>query len=285
MLFNLKRYKDNPQILCRTSDEDFDPHALSDKIVGFFMPVYKCKDLMIKAIKSLVLSMPENYPFGLIVVDGGSGDQTIQWCRENGITCVGQHTPGWRWKTNGLCFETPNACIETLLGPFDNDRKEYEQGHKYSHICWLHSDMTFPENGWMQKLVEIYDADPEIGILGPCTDQYKGMPQEFKEGNVAPFIISTEIMAEHHAKHGWFYPPEMYFCVGYCDWAMHQRFMELGYKSLIYRDIFVNHPMMGTREIIYRTDRPERDKAWRHNEKYYKEKYNTNNDPWNSQKL
>lgn len=285
MLMNLKAYKDNPQILCRTDDPDFDPYALSKKVVGMFMPVYKCKDLVINSITSLVNTMPENYPFGLIVVDGGGGDGTVQWCRENGIVCVGQHTPGWKWKTNGLCFETPNASIETLLGPWEADRKEYVRGHSYSHICWLHSDMEFPEIDWLGKLVEVYDQHPEFGILGPMTDQYLNMPEEFREGNVAPFVISTEKMAKHHAKYGWFYPPEMYFCVGYCDWAMHHRFMSFGWKSMIYRDIFVKHPMMGTREIIYRTDRSERDRAWDHNQKYYKDTYKTLNDPWNSQNI
>ena len=111
------------------------------------------------------------------------------------------------------------------------------------------------------------------------------MVPEFKEGNVAPFIISVNKMAQHHAKYGWFYPPEMYFCVGYCDWAMHHRFMSFGWKSLVWRDVFVMHPMMGTREIIYRTDRPERDKAFRHNQEYYVLTHNTLNDPWNSQKI
>jgi hypothetical protein len=219
------------------------------------------------------------------VIDGNSGDGTVQWCRENGIACVGKHTPDWQWETSGLCKQTPNAAIHTLLGNWKGDTKEFGHQDRYSHVGWLHSDMEFPEAGWLAKLVGIYDTHPEFGILGPQTDQWKGMEQEFKEGNVAPFIISVGKMKEHYAKYGWFYPPEMWFCVGYCDWAMHHRFMSLGYKSMVARDIFVQHSMMGTREIIYRTDRSQRDQAWSDNQKYYKDHHHTVNDPWNSQKL
>jgi hypothetical protein len=285
MLMNLKSYKDNPQILCRTDDPDFDPYKLSDRIVGLFMPVYKCKDLMVKSIKSLVNTMPENYPFGLVVIDGDSGDGTVQWCRENGIVCVGKHTPDWQWDTSGLCKETPNACIQTLLGNWKTDTKEFGYGGRYTHIGWLHSDMEFPDTGWLGKLVSMYDEHPEFGILGPQTDQYIGMKEEFREGNVAPFIISVDKLKQHYEHHGWFYPPQMWFCVGYCDWAMHHRFMKLGYKSMIARDIFVKHPMMGTREMIYRTDRTVRDRAFRENQQYYEQHYRTLNDPWNSQTI
>lgn len=280
----LKVHSSDEQIRCKT-DGDFEVNK--EKLVGIFLPVLKSRHLLVKAYNSLVDSMPDGYPFGIIVVDGGSGDGTVEWCNNNNVPCYGNHMPKdqWRWQTSGLCKETPNACIEALLGKWLPNQQRFEREDRYGYVCWLHADMTFPQVGWLGRLVEIYEKTPNVGILGPQTDQYLGMHHEMQEGNVAPFIISVAKLKEHYIKYGWFYPPEMWFCVGYCDWAMHARFMSMGYKSLVAREVLVGHPMMGTREILYKTERGPRDRAWEENKRYYREHYKTVNDPWNSQKI
>jgi hypothetical protein len=256
-------------------------------MVCFAMPALGCTDLVAKAVLSLIASMPEGYSFGLFVVAGDPNDGTIEWCKRNGIACYGNHLPKeeWPWQTTGLCKHTYDAAIWKMFGKFDGNK--FERESDFGYMCWLHTDMLFPQKGWIGKLVEIYDRVPDVGILGPFTDQYFGATQEFKEGNVAPFMISTKILTRHYKKHGWFNPPEMYFCVDYDDWDMHQRFIHLDppTRSLVARDVEVLHPMMGTRERLYKGNRSARDTAARENKSYYTNTHKTINDPWNSQKL
>lgn len=273
----------DPQVKCRTDNENFEPDR--SRLVGMFMPVLRCRELVQKSCQSVMASMPDNYSYGLCVIDGGSNDGTVEWCNEEKIVCYGNHQHDWPWATTGLCKDTPNAAIWALLGKYIADEDRFEKEGRYAYICWLHSDMNFHQVGWLENLVNEYEKIPDVGILGPATDQYDGMEEWMREGNVAPFIISVKNLKRHYKEYGWFYPPEMWFCVGYCDWAMHWRFKKLGLRSLVTRKSLVRHPMMGTREGLYKDGRQERDRAWEDNKSYYFQHYKTYNDPWNSQKI
>ena len=270
------------QVKCRTDDEDFEPDR--SKLVGVFLPVLKNRGLLPEVIDSLYASMPDGDPFGITVVDGGSKDGTVNWCAEQKIACFGNHMPKpeWPYKTNGLCKDTPNAAIYALLGAYDPTKNRFEKEDRYGFICWIHSDMRFPQEGWLGTLVDHYIQNPSYGILGPKTQQYPNLEGD-REGNVAPFIISVAKLKKHYKKHGWFYPPQMWFCVGYCDWAMHFRFKDLGFKSMVTSKAYVNHRMCGTRIDLQQAAPKERQEAWDFNKSYYRDHHHTEDDPWNSQ--
>lgn len=277
----MQHHPDDPQIKCKGS---IPVNLDRDKLVGIFLPVLKNRKLIEKCISSLYESMPEDYPFGIVVIDGGSEDGTVEWCEKQHIQCFGNHLPHseWPWKTSGLCKDTPNASIEAMLGKYIKSENRFEKEDRYSHVCWIHSDMTFPQEGWLRTLVDHYDDNPKYGILGPKTQQYPNLDGD-REGNVAPFIISVEKLKKHYEKYGWFYPPDRWFCVGYCDWEMHHRFMSFGWKSMITSKAYVDHAMLGTRQGLHQQAPKERQDAFMYNKQMYIETYKTEDDPWDSQ--
>ena len=279
---NLQSFDGHHQL---TVKGDRDKIQEGQKVVGIFLPVLNNRQLIEKCLASLAASMPDGYLFGIVVVDGGSKDGTVEYCRDYGIQCLGNHLPDdeWPWQTSGLCKDTPNACIEALLGKHIKAENRFEFEDLYSHICWIHSDMTFPQHGWLGSLVDHYDAHPNYGILGPKTQQYEGMAEGDREGNVAPFIISVDKLKKHYQKYGWFYPPDRWFCVGYCDWEMHHRFMSFGWKSMVTSKVYVDHAMLGTRQGLHQQAPKERHDAFTYNKEMYVETYKTEDDPWNSQ--
>lgn len=257
--------------------KDFDIDR--DNLVGLFLPTFNSIDLIESCYMSLIRSMPHGYPFGITVVDGGSTDGTLNFL--NGIVEV--HTAGSikGYDTTGLCKDTPNACIEVLLGKWDPKSCTFENEDRYGYICWIHTDMDFCQDGWLLNLVNKYNDIDNIGILGPETVKHNDPNRKGDfPGNVAPFIISVKVLKECYKKYGYFIDPKLWFCIGHCDWDMHRRFMyEMGYKSYITSDSFVRHPGAGDRVNLDKLDKTRVD-ARRENAEYYEQKWKTHKDPF-----
>lgn len=257
------------------SHDSPDPKIDQSKIVGFFMPVLNNIQLAEKVYESFINSMPLNYPFGLIVLDGGSDDGTFEYFQEKCVTYSNVITSKEVIPENitGLCKGTDEVAIRMLLGNYKKDEDRFAHEGDFGYIGYLHTDMEFRTVGWAKILVDICEKDEDIGIIGPRTEQNESMEEEFKFANVSPFIMPTRVVKDHYKNFGYLFDPQLWFQVGYCDWDLHLRNMvKLGYKSLVYRHVFVSHPMCGTRVDLHRKD-PRRNSAFEENKRYWCKKW------------
>ena len=239
-----------------------EPEVDRSKVVGFFLPVLDSIKLIEGMYNSFLRSMPLNYPFALIVMDGGSTDGTLEYFQANCVTYSNKITSKEIIPENitGLCRGTDEVATRLLKDDF-------------GYIGYLHADMEFTTDGWAGKLVEVCESDHQIGILGPRTEQNKTMEKEMKFANVSPWIAPVRVVEDHIKHFGFMFDPGLYFQVAYCDWDLHMRNMfVLRYKSMICRDIHVSHPMCGTRPDLHKAD-PRRDLAVNANRDYWCKKW------------
>jgi hypothetical protein len=163
-----------------------------------------------------------------------------------------------------------------LLGEYNKETHSFPNPLGFTHISYLHSDMTFPQFDWVQKLYDKFKQHPSVGIFGPrteqCTYEDQYWTDDMIEASVAPFFITIPCLADHYKRIGGLIDPELYFQVGYCDWDMHLRNYKLGYESKVFKDVFVDHPMCGTRPELDRKD-PARKKAFFYNQGYWCNKW------------
>ncbi len=263
-----------------------EPYVDRKRLVGWFLPVLDNIELMPGMWKSFTESMPLNYPFAIIALDGGSTDGTLEWLVANMLTYSNEITSKDVLPENitGLVKPpTENVGVRLLAGDFDGN---FSKEKDFGYIGYLHSDMKFPkpegkyERGWESMLVELMDENPKIGIIGPRTQQCgygddKWTKEGFTTASVSPFFIRMKCLKEHYEKVGGLIDPELWFQIGYCDWDMHMRNMRMGWKSYIPSHIEVDHPMCGTRPTLHAKD-PQRDVAFKENQAYYCQKWGVN---------
>jgi GT2 family glycosyltransferase len=90
------------------------------------------------------------YPYEFVVIDNGSRPDVKKYfdtLREQNIAAV------------------TYIRNETNLGPI----RAINQGiaaARYDYIMAIHNDVIIMENGWLQKIAAVMDADPKIGIAG-----------------------------------------------------------------------------------------------------------------------
>jgi len=221
-----------------------------NKAIGFFMPTFNCRQLAEGSYHSLVQSMPHNWPFGFIALDTGSTDGTVEFFKGQ-APVFGNHDSNFPYKVRGLkpvdC--PPNVAIELWLGKYNKDTDTFDNEDRVKYICWIHSDMDFIQKGWAEKMIEVYESDPKIGILAPLTIVGSEAKTEYR-GNAAPVFMSVKMIKRFYKKYGWFLDPHYAWCVGYDDWDMHFRCLELGYKSIVTPKARVNHYTGGTRIAV-----------------------------------
>lgn len=260
------------------------------RLVGIFMPIWNRRKLAEASYTSLIRSMPPNYPFGFIALDGTSDDGTLEYFQGQ-VPTFGAHSPEheFPYDIEGLLTKdnTPNVGVHMWLGRWLEEEGRFENPDRVGYICWVHCDMDFVREGWLGDLVNIYEQDPEMGILGPASSEAadwmeKKWQAEGKyevSGNVAPFLISVEVLTECYKKYGYFLDPGFWWPVACDDWDMHQRMRELGYKSIITKRTVVVHPSGGTRVPLSDTH-PDWLEADSHNRAYYVKKWDTDKHPF-----
>lgn len=243
------------------NEVDFD----RSKIVGIWMPVRDRRAMTEAAYSSLIRSMPGHYPFGFIAFDGGSTDGTLEYLQGH-VPVFGKHSPKeeFPYSIEGFMTEdcVPNVGVEMWLGKYDPETDKFENEDRIGYICIVHNDMDFVREGWLPKLVELYEQIPDVGILGPLSHEMTGAEVKGKEeegtleidGNVYPFIISVEAIKHSYRKYGYFIDPGFNWIVGWDDLDMHYRFREMGYKTLITHRTFVIHPLGGVRDELAAKD-------------------------------
>lgn len=107
----------------------------------------------LESTKKCLTSVFENTtsPFDLFFVDNGSTDGTSAYVQEK----LGK--PPIRFLKNEGVAKGRNAGIRAALS---DPRTKY--------ICFLDND-TIVQKGWLEKLINIIEQIPSIGLVGPCT--------------------------------------------------------------------------------------------------------------------
>lgn len=258
------------------------------KLVGIFMPIWNRRELAEASYSSLIRSMPKDYPFGFIALDGGSTDGTYEYFKGH-VPVFRTGDDGFPYDIDGLLTKdnTPNVGVEMWLGKYDAATDRFENEDRIGYICWIHCDMDFVTDGWLPKLVKIYESYPDMGILGPASSEaaewYKEKWSQDGEweipGNVAPWIMSVEKLKVFYRRYGYMLDPGFWWPVACDDWDMHRRAAECNMKSLITRQVVVLHPSGGTRVELSDTH-AKWVEADRTNRDYYRQKWGTSDDPF-----
>jgi GT2 family glycosyltransferase/Flp pilus assembly protein TadD len=111
-----------------------------------------------ECLESIKQYTPE--PHEIIFVDNGSTDGTVEWLRE----IISKHS-NCRLIENGSNFGFARGCnqgIEAATGDY---------------ILLLNNDVVVTEN-WLSGLLDCLQSEPNIGIVGPVTNNLSGIQQD-----------------------------------------------------------------------------------------------------------
>ncbi len=263
------------------------------QLVGLILTT--CNDLELTKIMfpSLQRSMGTGYPFMLIAIDSGSTDGTLQYLWDRRVPVFGPHLPKnkFPYQTEHLC-QALNAGLKMYLGHnpnmdafeetdspgtkmylgHDSGMSVFEKKDAQGYIGWVHADMKFPEEGWLEKLVQICDDDPTIGKLGPDDWNAPKLPEaeRLRPGNQCPWIMPVHALLKLWEKDGMLFDENYWFTQNFDDWDLNRRLINYGYKVLIVNDVRMKHEGMGTRK---NHQDPKYQEAARHNQLYYMRKW------------
>jgi len=233
-----------------------------------------CNDLELTKVclPSLKASMPVQYRWGVIVIDSGSTDGTLEYLEDNNWPCYGPHSrpDTFPYKTEHLC-EALNAGINLWLGK-GGDGQFYKAG-AVPYIGWIHADMEFPQEGWLNKLVEFCLEYLDTGKVSPND---VGMGGGDRPGNSCPWIVPTTVLMKLHETDGYFFDENFKYTQNYDDWDFNRRIINLGYDVMITERSKVIHEGMGTRKT--HTDKKYAE-AGKHNMRYYISKWGDGKNP------
>ncbi len=250
-------------------------------LIGILLTTFNDLD-MSRVVYDEMMKSVTSRPYAFVVVDAGSTDGTVEW-----------------WEHHALVIHAAREDITTYVGQRDADSLKHlsialnvginnlkNQGAKY--ICWIHADMKFPQENWIDVLVDRLERDPEIGKIAPDDVKWGNQPE--RVGNNCPHVVSVEMyerVAEQRRKvHGdecdkcslkntcplWFC--EKFIGIGgYEDWDLNAIIMDVGKKVIITPESKVDHEGMGTRQ------RRDTTGEAKHNAGVYCSRYKTGDPP------
>lgn len=257
---------DNPDVLKHLRVQS------NKEFVGLILTTCNDVELTKILLPSLQRSMGVGYPFMLIAIDSGSTDGTLEYLQSVRVPVFGPHLSKdkFLYQTEHLC-QALNAGIGMFLG-HNPDAGKFEKQDAQGYIGWIHADMEFPEEGWLEKLVKICEDDPTIGKLGPDDwDAPKlSEAERLRSGNTCPWIMPVHALLKLWEKDGMFFDENYWFTQNYDDWDLNRRLINYGYKVLIVNDVRMKHEGMGTRKTH---QDPKYQQAALHNRRHYVSKW------------
>jgi GT2 family glycosyltransferase len=135
----------------------------------------------------------------------------------------------------------------------------YEAGA--THICYVNDDVWFEQIGWLKRLVEALDSNPEYGIAGPgikCVT----LPQLLGKPGLKPGIIPAKMLTFSCAV----IKREVFENIGFLDETfIHfgsdtdfcMRARQAGYRLVWVRDVYAFHDY----KLV--TERSEQEREWK----------------------
>ena len=232
--------------------------------VGLFMPCWNNRDVIEQTVQSLV-AMPERYPFGLVAIDGGSTDGTVEYLTAAGVPVVSLAQP----RKNLM-----NEMAELWLGKYDRLADMFSREDRVGYLGFVHTDADYGvDPSWLSKLVAECWSDSKIGCVGPAyDDQTQALPEGLHVANCPIFVIPVPVVKALYRRHGWWIDPNYWSGTSYCDWDMQWHLKELGYLSVVSTWSRIKHFCQGTRAKLW-VDEPDFRRRDDENRVYYHSKW------------
>ena len=142
----------------------------------------------------------------------------------------------------------------------------YDAGCEY--LGFIHPDMKFEQQGWVDTLVRTLDTYPHIGRISP----WNISRDDLTVGFIHPGMEAGCLMRRESWTNIGPFDEAFIGCGGYEDWDMQRRFIAKGLANCVTPEARVWHRHAGTREKI---DHAERHVMWIHNQYVYATKWNT----------
>ncbi len=151
------------------------------------IPVWNQLEITRDCINSILKNT--DYPYGLIVIDNGSNEETSDYL--NGLK---------ERKDLNLTLIRNNENLGFV--------KAVNQGIKVSdapYICIMNND-TIATSGWLKEMVKVMESKPEIGLLNPSSNTSGQFPAEGE--SVDDYALS---LRRYRGE-----VQELYTCRGFC---------------------------------------------------------------------
>lgn len=170
-----------------------------------------------------------------------------------------------RFNTPGYDIDCVKSIIENTEYPycqitlFDNYHYQFNLSKIWNmliarsygeYICLLNND-TKPSGGWLNKLMEVFEREEMVGVVGPSTNQCSS-PQKAGELGGGYEVIDFEIYGKVQQLSGFciLFPKKIWSLVGGFDerfgfYAQENEFLHrvrnAGYRTLWRKDAFIFH--------------------------------------------
>lgn len=151
------------------------------------MPVWNQPEITKDCIESIIGNT--DYPFRLILIDNGSGQDTEEYLKK---------------------IEEGSQCEIELIRNRENLGfiKAVNQGLRISrepYICIMNND-TIATRGWLKDMVDVMNSRSDIGIVNPSSNTSGQFPEEGES------IDAYALRLKHHVGN----LQELYACRGFC---------------------------------------------------------------------
>jgi len=130
------------------------PKMQEEKMVSIIMLTYNALDFTRQAVESVL--QHTQYPFEIILVDNGSGKDTVQYLKQVGEEYANVRTI-FNKKNKGFAAGN-NQGAKSAFGKY---------------VMFLNNDVLVSD-GWLKSLVEALQKDERIGMVGPITNLISG---------------------------------------------------------------------------------------------------------------
>jgi GT2 family glycosyltransferase len=220
--------------------------------VGLVMLTWDDAENLRTCLKSLATT---RQPFELCVVDNGSTDGSLEGPLWELQTERGANHPA---RQVTVYFRNGLSLAHALNEGFQHfmDRPEID------YIGWIHPDMVFERDTWLECLRHALDTHPDVVKVG-AAEMNAQIPVAPIHGNSQCYLVRRSALEQVGL-----FDERFLDCGGREDWDHNKRLMEFGHV-MIWPDALIRHNAMGTRS------KHDNEAAARRNADYYFEKWGT----------
>ena len=143
-------------------------------------------------------------------------------------------------------------------------QKLYDAGAAY--MGFIHPDMRFVQDGWVEPLKDALDTYPQIAKISPQNTREDIPEQWLLKKLIYPGAEAGQLMQRRIWSDIGPYDEQYIGCGGYEDWDMQQRIVEKGLACCMHSESKVWHAHAGTRMKV---NEGERNEQWALNQQVY----------------
>lgn len=129
------------------------------------------------------------------------------------------------------------------------------------YVCYINDDVSFPQEGWLKRLIEALESKERYGVAGPSgycgtlpqRGSKPGLPPGIKQVRQLSYFVAVfkrEVLDEL----GYFDPQFKHWG---CDSDYNIRVKDAGWKCIWVRDVWVEH------NSVPHNQRPAEVRAWK----------------------